>query len=373
MTDMNRKTCGIICEYNPFHNGHQYQISQARFQSQADVMIGVMSGTFVQRGEPAITDKWKRAEAAIKGGLDIVFELPLPYVIQSASAFAHGGVQALKLAGCDFISFGSECGNLENLMEIAETSINPDHLKEMMKEGLSYPKAYSLLTSSMAPNDILAVSYLKEIEGTHIKPVMIERIGSYHDETIHELASATAIRRALVNHESLQNTTPMESQLKKWHVTMDQYYPYIRTSLLMTPPSVLSSYFMFSEGIENHLIHAAQNCSSWNTFLLQATTYRYTASRIRRCLVAMMLQITKQQIASLPEMNTLRVLAFNDNGRQWMHDHKEDVPIASRFAAVPKPWRDIEMKAAYLYASVLPEEIRNQLIKDEITGARYIR
>ena len=230
-------------------------------------MIGVMSGTFVQRGEPAITDKWKRAEAAIKGGLDIVFELPLPYVIQSASAFAHGGVQALKLAGCDFISFGSECGNLENLMEIAETSINPDHLKEMMKEGLSYPKAYSLLTSSMAPNDILAVSYLKEIEGTHIKPVMIERIDSYHDETIHELASATAIRRALVNHESLQNTTPMESQLKKWHVTMDQYYPYIRTSLLMTPPSVLSSYFMFSEGIENHLIHAAQNCSSWNTFL----------------------------------------------------------------------------------------------------------
>ena len=373
MTDMNRKTCGIICEYNPFHNGHLYQIEQAKKITQADVMIGVMSGTFAQRGEPAIIDKWRRAEAAIKGGLDIVFELPLPYVIQAASHFAHGGVQALKLAGCDFISFGSECGNLENLMEIAETSINPDHLKEMMKEGLSYPKAYSLLTSSMAPNDILAVSYLKEIEGTHIKPVMIERIGSYHDETIHELASATAIRRALVNHESLQNTTPMESQLKKWHVTMDQYYPYIRTSLLMTPPSVLSSYFMFSEGIENHLIHAAQNCSSWNTFLLQATTYRYTASRIRRCLVAMMLQITKQQIASLPEMNTLRVLAFNDNGRQWMHDHKEDVPIASRFAAVPKPWRDIEMKAAYLYASVLPEEIRNQLIRDEIKGARYIR
>ena len=202
---------------------------------------------------------------------------------------------------------------------------------------------------------------------------MIERIGSYHDETIHELASATAIRRALVNHESLQNTTPMESQLKKWHVTMDQYYPYIRTSLLMTPPSVLSSYFMFSEGIENHLIHAAQNCSSWNTFLLQATTYRYTASRIRRCLVAMMLQITKQQIASLPEMNTLRVLAFNDNGRQWMHEHRDDVHIASRFASVAKPWREIEMKAAYLYASVLPEEIRNQLIKDEIKGARYIR
>lgn len=336
-------------------------------------MIGVMSGTFVQRGEPAIIDKWKRAEAAIRGGLDIVFELPLPYAIQSASAFAHGGVQALKLAGCDFISFGSECGNLENLMEIAGTSINPDHLKEMMKDGLSYPKAYSLLTSSMAPNDILAVSYLKEIADTKIRPILIERIGSYHDETMHELASATAIRKALIHGEDMQNTTPMEEQLKKWHVTMDQFYPYIRTSLLMTPPSLLSSYFMFSEGIENHLISAAKKCTAWDAFLSEATTYRYTASRIRRCLVAMMLQITKQQIHNLGEMNTLRVLAFNDTGRKWMHDHKEDVPIASRFATVPKPWREMEMKATYLYTSVLAEDIANQLIKDEIRGARYIR
>ena len=366
------KTCGIICEYNPFHYGHRYQIEETKKKCDADIMIGVMSGNFVQRGEPAIVDKWKRAEAAVRNGIDVVIELPFIYSIQAASRFAHGGVHMLKLAGCDYISFGSECGNMENLKEIAETSINPDHLRAMMAEGLSYPKAYSLLTSSMAPNDILAVSYLKEIQGSPIHPVLIERKGGYLDETIQENASAMAIRKALLNKEDLCHSTPMEDELYDYQVTMDQFYPYICNFLIMTPPSVLSSYFLFSEGIENHLTANARKCATWNDFIRSATTYRYTSSRIRRCLLTAMMQLTKEKVISMNDCDTLRILAFNNNGRKWLSENRDQIKIASRFAKVPEDWRRMELQATYLYTSVLDEERRNQLLNEEIRGAHYL-
>ena len=165
------KVCAIAAEYNPFHTGHAYQIRQARERTGCDVILAVMSGDFVQRGEPAVADKVRRAVCAIENGVDAVIALPYIYSTQSAGWFAHGAVSLMKLAGADYICFGSECGNLENLLDIADTPINPDHLQESLESGMSYPKAYSLLTTFMAPNDILAVSYLKEIAGTGIEPV----------------------------------------------------------------------------------------------------------------------------------------------------------------------------------------------------------
>ena len=153
------KACGIIAEYNPFHEGHIHHIAETRRNTGTDCIIAVMSGNFVQRGEPAAIDKWARAEAAVRSGADLVIELPYLYATQSASQFARGGVRLLSLAGCTAMSFGSECGNLENLQEIADTPVNPDHIRTMMKTGAGYPKAYSLLTASMMPNDILAVCY----------------------------------------------------------------------------------------------------------------------------------------------------------------------------------------------------------------------
>ena len=135
------KTCGIVAEYNPFHYGHKWQIEQARKLSGADLIIAVMSGNFVQRGEPAVLDKWKRAECALRNGVDVVIELPYRDATQSASHFAYGAIELLKLAGADAICFGSECGNLENLQEIADTPVNPDHLHMSLKQGMSFPKS----------------------------------------------------------------------------------------------------------------------------------------------------------------------------------------------------------------------------------------
>ncbi len=369
--------CGITAEYNPFHSGHAWQIQEARRLSNCDVIIAVMSGNFVQRGEPAIIDKWQRAETACRNGIDLVLELPYFYAVQSATRFAHGAVNILKLAGCDCISFGSECANLENLQEIAETPINPDHLHQSMDTGMSFPRAYSLLTSEMRPNDILAVAYLKEIIGTDIKPIIVPRTTSYLDTEIHGTnASAMAIRTALKNGESVKDVTVMADMLEQsFHPWMELYWPYLRTQLLITSPGRLSEYFLFSEGIENHLIEQAKKSDTWQEFLSGCTNWRYTTSRIRRTALSAMNQLTKKEAERLPQIDCLRVLASNDTGRQYLHDMRknESVRFASRFAAVPYPWRQLEYRTTLMYSSVFPSEQRRALLEREIGGASIIR
>ena len=370
------KITGIVSEYNPFHTGHMYQIQKTKEITNCDLLIGVMSGNFVQRGEPAIIDKWTRAEYAIKNGMDLMIELPYIYSTQSCNEFAHGAITLLKLAGIDALSFGSECGNLDNLLEISETPINPDHLHQSLDKGMSFPKSYSLLTTEMRPNDILAVAYLKELQGTDIKPILIERTTNYLDEEINgSVASASAIRKALKENKELNHTTPMEDIIKEKGMTfMEDYYPYIRTLLLTTDKKRLTDTFLFSEGIENHIYEKARDNSTFDGFLKDATNWRYTSSRIRRTILQAANQILKEDVKKLPPLDTLRVLAFNDKGREYLHDmRKKDIHIASRFATVPLPYREMEYKTTLFYTSIFNEEKRKEILSKEIGGALYIK
>ena len=369
------KACGITAEYNPFHKGHQYHIEETRKKTGCDAVIAVMSGNFTQRGEPAVIDKWTRAEAAVRGGADIVLELPYIYAVQSASRFAEGAVGILKKAGVSCISFGSECGNLENLKEIAEAPINPDHIRQSMASGMSYPQAYSLLAGEMMPNDILAVCYLRQMQDTGIEPVIIQRTGGYLDEKMGEMPSALAIRKALKQHQDIAGSTIMQEALENsFHPWMELYYPYLRTFLIMSAREHLSSLFMFSEGIENHLAEKAMENDTWDSFLHACITHRYTASRIRRTCLHAMNQITKEEVRRLPDHHAVRVLAFNETGRQYLREMREsETRFACRFADMPKPWRVMEYRTTLLYASVFPEETRKHLLHQEITGAMYIR
>ena len=331
-------------------------------------------GNFVQRGEPAVCDRTRRAEAAVRNGADIVISLPYLFSTQSATVFAHGAVETMKLAGATHIAFGSECANLDNLLEIAETPVNPDHLHENLDAGMAFPKAYSLLTTSMKPNDILAVCYLKEIASTDMIPVLIPRTSDYSDTELKEISSALAIRKALREHRSIQNTTVMTELQEEFIPWMDRYYPYLRTALLMTDRSVLSDYLLFSEGIENHLKEQAKKSATWNEFLTNSITFRYTASRIRRTCLQAMMQVRKEEVRRLPKYDTLHVLAFNEKGKSWLHEmRKKEVHIASRFARIPWPWREMEFRSTLLYTSVFEEEKRREILGREIGGALYVK
>mgnify|MGYP003375593247 FL=1 len=192
---MKKKSVGIIAEYNPFHNGHLYQIEESGKITGAEVVIAAMSGNFVQRGMPAIADKWQRAEAAIRNGVDIVVEIPTVFACNSAHNFAKAGVEILENLGVDFISFGSESGNIDELKEIARAmEENSEYIEEFIskniKKGLSYPKARRealacLLGEEKAgildsPNNILAIEYIGEL--SKAEPVTVKRTGpGYND------------------------------------------------------------------------------------------------------------------------------------------------------------------------------------------------
>jgi predicted nucleotidyltransferase len=369
------KIVGITAEYNPFHNGHRRQIDILRRQYRPDVVLAVMSGSFVQRGEPAVLDKFTRAEAACENGIDAVLELPYVYAVQSASRFARGAIEVLKLAGADAVCFGSECGSLENLKEIAAMPIQPDNIRASLNTGLSFPKAYSLLTSEMMPNDILAVCYLKAMKNTGMEPILIPRSTNYLDPELHgSQASALAIRTALAQGRDPGPSTPMRDVLMHSFLPrMELYYPYLRTYLLTADPEYLSTLFLFSEGIENHLIACARHQADWNSFLRQAVTRRYTASRIRRTLIQVLTQTTRKEVEKLPRMESIRVLAFNETGQAWLRSCRgKDMHIASRFADVPFPYRKMEYRAALAYTSVFPEEKRREILQQEISGAHRI-
>lgn len=365
------KITGIVTEYNPFHQGHIHHITLTRRITGCDVLIAVMSGNFVQRGEPAVIDKWQRAQAALTHGVDLVIELPFAYAVQSAKQFAEASIGILALAGVTDIVFGSETNNLEELKEFAAMPINVNAFKEKMKSGAGYPAAYGLSTASYFPNDILGIAYLKAMEGTGITPHTIQRTNNYHDTAMEsEFASASALRHAHFNHLPLNAQTPLESALATYPATDWQaYYPALRLKLLTTDKETLSRLFLFDEGIENHLVKQAMNSDTWEIFLNRAVTRRYTKARIQRSCTHALVHTRKEEINGLSKYPYLRVLGFNQIGREYLrHLQTNEVKIASRFNQIPEAIRKLEFRSTLAYASVLPPELRNQLVKREIQG-----
>jgi len=366
------KVTGIVVEYNPFHNGHKYHIEKVKELTNPDIIVAVMSGNFVQRGQPAIIDKWARTKAAIENGVDVVLELPTIFTLQSATQFGKNAIDILALAKVDSVVFGSETNNLEELTDTANLSFNIDNFKENMAKGFSYPAAYGFMADSYGPNDILAISYLRELANfPNIQPISILRTSDYlNDELDEKLPSALAIRTSLLKNEAVDNYTCMASQLKDYDFpTMEKYYPYIRSLLLTTPTSELSKIFLMDEGIENLMCKQAYKCFNYHDFLNGCVTRRYTKARIQRTLCHLMLNNTKEMVKKLPEYDTIRVLGFSEKGKAYLNYLQEnDVKVANHFTANLKPYRDIEYKAAVIYSMNMNEEDKEYINRAEIAG-----
>lgn len=365
------KITGIVVEYNPLHNGHLYHLQKARELTQCDLLVAVMSGNFVQRGEPAILDKWTRTQAALDAGVDLVIELPFALTVQSASHFAKGAVTLLNLAGCTDLVFGSETNDLEVLQIMADCPINVDALKENLKQGYGYPKSVGMIQGAYAPNDILGIAYLRALKETTMTPICIQRTNDYHGESLdQEVASATALRKAALNHQDVHAYTPMAEALGKGPlIHFALYYPYLRLKLLTTPKETLVNLFMMEEGMENHLVKMATVYDDYEGFIQNAISKRYTKARIQRTLAHLMVNTTKAEIKQLTELNTLRILGFNEKGRQHLKTlQKQEIRIASRFRQIPQSYRLIELRSTLGYASVLPIKQRNKLVQREIEG-----
>jgi len=359
------KTCGIVVEYNPFHNGHLIHIEKSREQSGCECLIAVMSGNYVQRGEFAIADKWQRTECALEHGVDLVVELPLILTLQSATVFGENSAGLLKLLGVDHIAFGSETANLEELQKIASLPVNVNYLKERMRKGESYPKAYGLLSDSVYPNDRLAICYLRALLDSDVKPLAIKRNDNANDEMIDTVCSARAIRKAVLNGQDYHNSTPMEIRSPVCNADL---WPYLRRLLIMSDRESLEKIFLVREGIEKMLKDNAEKYENYEDFLRASISKRYTRGRIQRTLMQIVLGNKKEEVSALSFPGYLRVLGFNATGRQFLKEYEGPGKVITTFKEIPPSYKLFEERGSKLYASLFPEEKRKELLKRELQG-----
>lgn len=350
---------GITAEYNPFHNGHRYHLKKSMESTGADVSVAVMSGNFVQRGECACADKWARAEMAVRGGVDLVFELPFAYAVNSAEYFAKGAVRLLNGLGCiDFISFGSEEGSLARLSAAAdiladESFAFKELLKENLRSGVSYPKAraealsvflnkktdYDNTSFMKSANNILAVEYLKQLRLTNseMKPVTVGRTGGAAAEYLAAelpnreisgdadahggkntagIASASAIRGSIAASLDFTRFAPYVPDstldiLKSFYIDVNselnntadtvknisgRFYELTAYKILTSSSSEIADIFAVSEGLENRLAEAVRTSHDMQSLISAVISKRYTRTRIRRVLTQLLVGLKREDM-----------------------------------------------------------------------------
>lgn len=386
------KITAIISEFNPFHKGHKYLIDKAR-ENGATHIIAVMSGNFVQRGESAVFSKWDRAKTALENGVDLVVENPLIFATASAQRFAFGGVGVINGLGCvDEIAFGSESGNINELIKVADFIAKNDFSQEIqkyLKDGVSFPQAREMAISEKygekygeilsSPNNILACEYISECKksGLDIDFFTTSRIGAEHDGNEKDgYYSASALREKLRNNiitddDIFENT---RNKCKVFDFTK------LENTILVKLRSFTARDFKkipdVSEGMENRLYSAAQNSISIAEFIELVKTKRYTHSRIRRICLCALLGITKDDVV-LP-VPYVRVIGFNENGKEILRFARDNasLPVVMKYSDIKSLNEnaqhifEIESKATDIFAlcgdDVLPcglEKTENIIIK----------
>lgn len=340
------KILAIICEYNPFHNGHLYQLNESIKQVNPDFVICIMSGNFVERGNTALINKWARAQMALEAGVDMVIELPTIYSISSAENFAAGSIKILNSLKCDtFLSFGSECGDMKILNTFADILIKEPAeyvtmLNHELSKGLSFPKARenamllyindirnsaNILSGS---NNILAIEYIKQIikTGNKIIPLTIKRVGTEYNSlsTSNGIASATAIRELLLQKKSVKNLMPASSysilkeELGNGRFVLDisQFEKIIIYKLRCMDIEQIANLPDVSEGLEYKIKEAANTCNTLANLISMIKSKRYTLTRINRIMLYVLLDITKQDYINSQKITPyIRILGMSENGK----------------------------------------------------------
>ena len=334
------KLCAVVCEYNPFHNGHRYQLETARAELGSDAVVGIMSGNFVQRGDAAIFPKELRARAALSGGMDLVLELPAVLTLQSAERYARNAVMTLEALGCvDTLFFGAECPDTEILLRIADVLSQEDgpfrhQLRAGLGAGLSFAAARAAAVKSVIcpasaeilsqPNNILAVEYCKALLllKSQIRPHAIERRGAGHDAAAPSggFASATAVRERLLAGQDAAPYLPAESREAFGNATpfsVTAIEKALIANLCLMPLEELRQTADVSEGLEHALKRAAFTAGTLAEVIGAVKSKRYAYSRLRRIVLNAYLGITQADTQRRPSY--IRVLDFNDRGRQVLN------------------------------------------------------
>lgn len=382
------RSVGIICEYNPFHNGHLFHLEQVKQKFPNHKIVLIMSGNFTQRGDTSILNKWEKTEIALFYGVDLVVELPFVFATQSADIFARASIELLDLLQVEYLVFGSECNQVERLIELAKIQLDNKKynklVKQYLEDGINYPTALSKALYELSgkriqqPNDILGMTYIREIlkRGSSIKPICIPRKNDYNSLTLEgTISSATSIRHALQDGIGITTYVPQKTLD---YITnprfIHDYFPLLKYKILSEIDN-LKQYQTVDEGIENRIRKFIVTAKNLNELILKIKTKRYTYNKLNRMFTHILCNLTKQEASQFQKIEYIRVLGFNKNGRDLLKEIKGQisVPIITNFSSLKHPMLDLEFRVTCIYASILEEKDKVKLIESEYKNSPIMK
>ena len=344
---------GIIAEYSPFHHGHAYHIKQIKALAPDSLIILVLNGYFLERGEVSILNKEKKTKIALENNVDIVVELPFVFGSNSADTFAEAAVTLLNYLGVKKIVFGSESNDVKHLTKIANIQLSSpidEKVKNFLDAGLNYPTALNkaIGINTNTPNDLLGVSYIKAIikNSFQIEPITIQRTSDYHDQASNdEIISASNIRAKIKAGLSTTKYTNYSSEFNT--VDEELLFNLLKYKIITTPE--LNTYLTVDEGIEHKLIKELNHCHSLEELIKKVKSKRYTYNRIQRMLMHILIGLTKTDKNNL-KIEYIKLLGFNRQGKTYLNKIKKELAIPlKRKISNSYLAQQHELKAAQIY------------------------
>lgn len=366
---------GIVTEYNPFHNGHLYQIKKIKEMYPDSVIIVAMSGNYTMRGEISVLDKWNKTNIAINNGIDIVLEIPFIYSNQSSDIFSYAALKMLNEFKIEKLVFGSETNNIDLLSLASSVQIDNKKfdslVKDYMSKGYNYPSSigksiYELTGIKIKEsNDILGVSYIKEIlkNKYNIKPISIKRTNNFKTNTKKSnIISAYEIREFLNKNESIKEYVPnnVTPYIKK--VDYEKLFNLIKYKVISEKNS-LNKYHLIDEGIENRIYEGVIKCDNYDDLVKYISNKRVTINKVNRILINIFVGLTKEEVSN-KELSYIKILGLSKNGKKYYSKIKKDINIkvCNKFE---KDIMNTELKASYLYSIITNDKsIFNSEIKE---------
>lgn len=365
---------GVIAEYNPFHLGHLYQINKIKEMYKDSIIIAIVSSSFTQRGDVSILNKWNKARIALDNGIDLVIELPYFYAGQSSDIFAKGAVTILNYLGIDTLVFGMESDDINNLKLMADIQLNDKNynniVKEYLSNGYNYPTALSKAIKDILnldiylPNDLLALSYIKQVKliNNNIDVIGIKRTNDYHSKEItSNIVNASLIREQFKNNLDISNYIPNYDTNKLYNVSVNDFYPLLKYQILNNINN-LDKFLTVDEGIDNRIKKYIKNSNNWDELVNNIKTKRYTYNKINRMLMHILFNLTKDEAKNIV-IDYVRVLGFNSKGRSYLNKIKKnkDINIVTNYKDGISKLFDLENRVNNIYAII----VDNKLIYEE--------
>ena len=354
---------GIIAEYNPFHNGHIYHIEKIKEMYPNSILILILNGYFLERGQISIESVSSKTKLALEHNIDIVIQLPFIFGTNSADIFSDASIELLNELGATKIIFGSESNNIKKLKKLAKKQLENeynDEVKKYLNLGINYPTALNkaLNTNINTPNDLLGLSYIKTIlkNKYNIEPITIKRTSNYHDIYSNEqIISASNIREKINNNIDISNYVPNIEYINE--IDHNLFFNLLKYKIINDDK--LNSYLTVDEGIDNKLKKVINECDTLEELIQKIKTKRYTYNRINRMFIHILIGLKKTDKYNLLKNEYIRILGFNNIGKKYIKNikNKTNIPIVTSLKKINSIIKDYEIKAYEIYNLISEENI----------------